>query len=253
MSILLCVQRGEKMIGLGTIINTIAILIGGVAGTLFGKMLKEKHQEALTMVCGISVLFIGIAGAMEVMMKVDGLGLVSSRGMFIVICLALGTLVGEIIDIEEGLNSFGKWLKIKSGNSEDSTFINSFLTASFTVCIGAMAIVGSIQDGLKGDYSILATKSILDFIVIMVMTSSLGKGAMFSAIPVFILQGSVTVLARFIQPIMIPGAMNNISLVGSVMIFCVGLNLVWGKKVRVANMLPAIVFAVILAFIPINL
>lgn len=241
------------MIGLGTIINTVAILIGGMAGILFGKMLKEKHQEALTMVCGISVLFIGIAGAMEVMMKVDGQGLVSSRGMFIVISLALGALVGEIIDIEKGLSDFGNWLKRKSGNSEDITFVNSFLTASFTVCIGAMAIVGSIQDGLKGDYSILATKAILDFIIITVMTSSLGKGAMFSAIPVFILQGSVTFLAKVIQPLMTAEAMNNISLVGSVMIFCVGLNLVWGKRVRVANMLPALVFAVILALSPISL
>ena len=113
-----------------------------------------------------------------------------------------------------------------------------------------MAIVGAIQDGIAGDYSTLTVKSVLDFIIVAVMTSSLGKGAAFSAIPVFAFEGVITLLARIISPIMTDMAVAYLSLIGSVLIFCVGLNLVFGKKVRVANMLPAVVFAVIAAYIP---
>lgn len=112
-----------------------------------------------------------------------------------------------------------------------------------------MAIVGAIQDGISGDWSILATKAILDFVIILVMTCSMGKGCLFSAIPVCLFEGLVTVLAVLIKPLMTAAALANLSLVGSILIFCVGLNLVWGKKVRVANLLPAIVFAVAAAFI----
>ena len=137
-----------------------------------------------------------------------------------------------------------------SGASKDSKFVYAFVTASLTVCIGAMAIVGAIQDGITGNWSILATKTVLDFIIIMVMTCSIGKGAIFSAIPVFVFEGLITVLASWLKPIMTDLAMDYLSLVGSILIFCVGLNLVWGKRIKVANMLPAIVFAVIAAFLP---
>lgn len=115
-----------------------------------------------------------------------------------------------------------------------------------------MAIVGSIQDGISGDWSTLGAKAILDFIIVMVMTSSLGKGCVFSAIPVLIWEGSLTLLATTIKPLMTELTMSYLSLVGSVLIFCVGLNLVWGKKVRVANLLPAVVLAVVAAFLPIT-
>lgn len=235
------------MIGLGTIINTAAIVVGGLTGMLFGSLLKDRHQESLKKACGISVLFIAIAGAMEGMLTINNGVISSGQAMLVTLCLALGTLVGEIIDIERYIEKFGEWLKIKTGNSKDSEFVNAFVTASLTVCIGAMAIVGAIQDGITGNWSILATKAILDFIIIMVMTSSLGKGCIFSAIPVLIFEGLITVLASFIKPIMTDLAMDYLSLVGSILIFCVGLNLVWGKKIKVANMLPAIVFAVIAA------
>ena len=114
-----------------------------------------------------------------------------------------------------------------------------------------MAIVGSIQDGIAGDYSILATKAILDLIIIMVMSCSLGRGAVFSAIPVALFQGSITLLAGLVRPLMTEAALSNLSLVGNVLIFCVGINLLSGKKIKVANLLPAIVFAVIAAFLPI--
>ena len=237
---------------MGTIINTVAIIIGGLFGMLFGNFLKERHQESFTMACGISVLFIGISGALEGMLSVEGNGIVSANSMLIVVCLAIGALIGEILNIEDKIERFGEWLKQKSGNAKDKRFVEGFVTASLTVCIGAMAIVGSIEDGLTGDYSILAIKAILDFIIIMVMTTSMGKGAAFSAIPVCLFQGSITLLASFIEPLMTPLALSYLSLVGNVLIFCVGVNLVWGKKVRVANLLPGVVIAVIMAFLPIS-
>lgn len=237
------------MIGLGTAINCAGIILGGVMGLLFGRFLKERFQESLTMACGVSVLFIGVAGAMEGMLHIDGGMIGSGQSLTVVICLALGALAGEAVDIETRFERFGEWLKRRTGNAKDKNFVGGFVTASLTVCIGAMAIVGAMQDGISGDWSILATKAILDFVIILVMTCSLGKGCMFSAIPVFLLEGGMTLLAVLIKPLMTDAALERLSLIGSILIFCVGLNLVWGKKVRVANLLPSIVFAVIAALL----
>lgn len=172
------------MVGLGTIINTAAIVAGGVLGKLFGRFLSESAQESLTRVCGVSTLFIAIAGALEGMMKVQGDSLVSGQSLLIICCLALGALIGEMLGIKDGLKRFGEWLKRKTGNERDAGFVNAFVTTSLTVCVGAMAIVGAIEDGINGDYSILATKAVLDLIIVIVMTGSMGKGCAFSAIPV---------------------------------------------------------------------
>lgn len=241
------------MAGLGTIINSAAIIVGGVFGLLFGKILNERIQDSLQKASGICVLFIGIAGAMEGMLKLSGSSLSAGRSMLIVASLALGALVGEILNIEHGFERFGEWLKVKTGNAKDKSFVEGFVTASLTVCIGAMAVVGSIKDGISGDYSILATKAILDFIIIMVMTCSLGKGCIFSAIPVAVSQGLMTALARLIKPLMTDGALANLSLIGSILIFCVGVNLVWDKRIKVANLLPSLVFAGAIAFLPFDL
>ena len=237
------------MIGLGTIINSVGIVLGGITGLLFGRFLKERFQDTLNMACGVSVLFIGIAGAMEGMLQIRDGGLSSGQALMVVICLALGALIGEAIDIESRFETFGEWLKRKTGNAKDRNFVDGFVTASLTVSIGAMAIVGAIQDGISHDWSILATKCIIDFVIILVMTCSLGKGCLFSAIPVFVFEGAMTLLAALIRPLMTEAALANLSLIGSILIFCVGLNLVWGKKVRVANLLPSIVLAVIAAFL----
>lgn len=241
------------MVGLGTIINSAAIIVGGVFGHLFGKILNERIQDSLQKASGICVLFIGIAGAMEGMLKLSGLSLSAGRSMLIVASLALGALAGEILNIEHGFERFGEWLKVKTGNAKDKSFVEGFVTASLTVCIGAMAVVGSIKDGISGDYSILVTKAILDLIIITVMTCSLGKGCAFSAIPVAVFQGLITALARLIKPLMTDGALANLSLIGSILIFCVGVNLVWDKRIKVANLLPSLVFAVAIAFLPFNL
>ena len=139
----------------------------------------------------------------------------------------------------------------KSGNAKDEKFVDGFVITSLTICIGAMAILGAIQDGVLGDYSLLATKAVIDFVFVLVMTASLGIGCMFSAIPVLIYQGAVTALATLIRPVMTDAALANLSMVGSVLIFCVASNLVFGKRFKVANLLPAIVVAVAAAFLPV--
>ena len=238
------------MIGLGTIINTAAIIAGGFLGALFGRILHDSAQDTLMKVCGVGTLFIAVTGTLEQMLRIENGVIVSGGAMLLICCLAIGALVGEWLNIEGAFESFGRWLKIQSGNAKDKGFVNAFVTASLTVCIGAMAIVGSIEDGLTGDYSILATKAVLDLIIIMVMSCSMGRGAVFSAIPVAVFQGSITVMAGLLRPLMTDAALANISLVGNVLIFCVGINLVWGKTVKVANLLPAIVVAVVAAFLP---
>ena len=234
----------------GAIINTAAIVAGGLCGHLFGKLLKQRHQETLTMACGIGTLFLSVAGAMNYMLHNDLLP--GGGSMLIIACLALGGLIGEILNIENWFERFGEWLKKKTGNAKDRQFVNGFVTASLTVCIGAMAIMGSIQDGISGDWSTLGAKSILDLVIVMVMTCSMGKGCAFSAIPVLLWEGGLTLLAAVIKPILTDAALGYLSLVGSVLIFCVGVNLVWGKKIRVANLLPAVILAVIAAFLPLQ-
>ena len=238
------------MIGLGTIINTVAVIAGGLIGHFAGGLFKQEQQEALNRVCGVSVLFIAIAGAMEGMLTVDGATITSGKAMLVVLCLTIGALIGELAGIENLFEKFGEWLKIKTGNASDTRFVDAFVTTSLTICIGAMAIVGAIQDGVLGDYTTLAIKSVLDFIIVVMMTSSMGKGSAFSAIPIFLFEGTITILAKLISPIMTDLAINYLSLIGSILIFCVGINLVWGKKLRVANMLPAVVLAVIAAYLP---
>ncbi|NLD83821.1 MAG: DUF554 domain-containing protein [Clostridiales bacterium] len=238
---------------IGTIINSASIIAGGLAGHFAGRLFKQDQQDALQKTCGVSVLFIAIAGAMEGMLKIENGALGSGKAMLVVLCLALGTMIGEALGIEGGVERFGEWLKRKTGNGGDPAFVHAFVTASLTVCIGAMAIVGAMQDGIRGDFSTLAVKAVLDFIIIAVMTSSMGKGCAFSAIPVLLFEGAVTLLARMIAPVMTEGAVADLSLIGSVLIFCVGVNLVWGKKLRVANMLPAVVLAVLASYLPLGL
>lgn len=239
------------MPGLGTVINVAAIVAGGVLGMAFGRLLKEDLRDGLTKACGVCVLFLGIAGAMEGMLSAGADGALESGGSLLVIAsIALGTLIGELISIDALVTRFGEWLKAKTGNAKDKNFVEGFVVTSITVCVGAMAVMGAIEDGLFGDIAILQAKAILDFIIVMVLACSLGKGCAFSAIPVGVFQGSITALATLIKPLMTAAALGNLSMVGSILIFCVGVNLVWGGKIRVANMLPAIIIAPALVFLP---
>ena len=237
------------MYGLGTIINVAAIAGGGLLGMFAGKLIPEHLRESLIMVCSVSVLFIAAAGVLQKMFIITDGGLETQGTLMMMLCLAFGTVAGELLRLDERLESFGEWLKKKTGSSKDGSFVTGFVTASLTVSIGAMAIVGAIEDGINKDPSILIAKAILDFIIVLVMAASMGKGCIFSAIPVGVLQGSVTALAHVLSPLMTQKALDNISLVGSVLIFCVGLNLMREKKIRVANMLPSLILAIAAAFL----
>ena len=232
------------MKGFGTIINVVFIIIGGVLGTLFGKRLPERYQDTVMKANGVAVLFIGIGGAMSQMLKINEMSLETQGTMMMTVSLSLGAIIGEILRIDYRLEQFGEWLKQKTGNAKEAGFVDSFVTATMTVCIGAMAVIGSIEDGIYGNYSILLAKAILDLVIILIMSASLGKGCVFAAIPVGIFQGSITLCAGFLAPVITEAAMAYLSFVGSILIFCVGINLLWEKKIKVTNLLPALVIAV---------
>ena len=236
------------MIGLGTLINCALVLLGGLLGFLFGKALKQSYQDIMVRACGVSTIFIGASGALKQMLSIVDGSLATGGEMLLVISLCLGGLLGEIIGIEAGIERFGAWLRKKSHSERDPLFIEGFTAASFTICIGAMAIIGPMNDALYHEYSILITKGILDCIIVMALTSSMGKGAVFSVIPLALWQGLMTVLARLIAPMMTAAALANLSMVGNVLICCVGLNLAFPVKLKVANYLPALLIAVAWAF-----
>ena len=238
------------MIGTGTLINCALVLLGGALGFLFGKALKQSYQDIMVRACGLSTIFIGASGALKQMFSIVDGSLSTGGEMLLVISLCIGGLIGEIIGIEAGIERFGSWLKIKSHSERDSRFVEGFMSASFTLCIGAMAIIGPINDALYHDYTLLVTKGILDMIIVMALTSSMGKGAVFSVIPLVLWQGLMTVMAAWIGPLMGTAQLANLSLVGNVLIFGVGINLAFGKRVKVANYLPALVLAVLWTMLP---
>ena len=238
------------MIGTGTIINTFSIIAGGLVGLVLKKGIQKRFQDILMLALGLSTMFMAISGFVKESLVISN-NTISTQGTnMLIFSMVAGALVGEALNIDKRLNQFGGWLKMKTGNAKDNRFIDGFVTASLTVCIGAMAVIGSITDGILGDWSILATKSILDAIIIAIMASAYGKGCIFSCIPVFLFQGSITLLARLVEPIMTAAALSNLSLVGSVLIFCIGINIAFEKNIKVSNLLPAIFFSVIAIYLP---
>ncbi len=237
------------MIGLGTLIDVTLILLGGFAGLAFGRFISERIQDTLHKATAVAIIFIGISGAMSGMLTVSGGEISAGGSALVVVSLALGSLIGEMLDLERQIDRFGEWLKYATGSSSDSEFVDAFVTASLSVAIGAMSIVGSIQDGMTGDWTTLAIKGAIDALLVCTMTASMGKGCIFAALPVLALQGALTLLASFLQPLMTAAALANLSTVGSILIFCIGINLIWPKTFRVANMLPAVVVAMAAAFV----
>lgn len=242
------------MPGVGTIINVCCIVAGGLVGLVGKRFISQRLQDALLKACGLSVIFLGLGGALEKMLTVaaaaDGSVTLSSGGtMMILVSLAAGSAIGEAIDLDARFEALGNWLREKTGSSGDATFVDGFVTASLTVCIGAMAIVGSIQDGISGDYTTLALKGAIDAVCICAMAASMGKGVVFSALPVGAWQGLVTAASTLLQPVMTQAALDNLGLVGSILIFCVGVNLIWPRTFKPANMLPAVFIAAAWAFV----
>lgn len=234
------------MFALGTIVNTIAVIIGGITGMLLKNGLKQRFQDTILQGLGLAVMFVGVGGAMSGMLKIVENGLESTGSLMLVISMVLGAIIGEMINIELRIEQFGSFLKEKT-KSKDSKFIEGFVSTSLVICIGAMAIVGSFQDGLVGDASILISKAMMDFVIVMVFASTLGIGTVFSAIPIFLYQGSLTLCASFLAPYFTETVIANLSFVGSVLIFAVGTNLCFQTKIKVGNLLPAIFIPIILA------
>ena len=224
---------------LGTWVNVAAVLIGGSIGLLIQKGLSQRLADTLMKGLALCTITIGISGALD-----------GRDTLKLILSVVIGALLGELLDLDGKIQRLGEWVERRFSKGTGGVSIaEGFVTASLLFCVGAMAIVGSIQDGILGGHATLFAKAVLDLVIIMVMTASMGKGCIFSAIPVGILQGSVTLLARLLQPVFTDAALSNLSLVGSVLVFCVGLNLVWGKKIRVANLLPSLLIAVIWAFL----
>lgn len=238
------------MAGIGTLINVILIIIGSSIALILRKGMKESLKNTIMISCGLVVMMLGLSGTLQHMIVIKDGALQGTDPLMMLLSVVLGGIIGELIDIEQKIEVFGEWLKKKSGNSEDASFTNAFMTASITFCVGAMAIIGSVQDGIQHDPTTLIVKGVLDGIVATIFTSSLGKGTFFSFISVGVYQWSLTALSSFLAPYITAEAMSNLSYVGSILIFCIGINLIWPNKIRVANLLPAIVLAVIFSFFP---
>lgn len=241
-------QGFDFMRGLGTVINVALLIFGGLCGLLFGKKLNERIKDTLLSVNAVAIMMLAVGGVMQNMLSLSDGKLSTGGTVMMIVSLTLGGLIGEIININALVDKFGEWLRIKSHSTGDDSFVSAFVSASCTVCIGAMAVIGSINDGVSGDCSVLIAKAILDAVIICVMTASQGKGCIFSAVPVAIFQGVITIIAVFVGDFMTDLALSYLSYVGNVLIFCVGLNLIRKKQIRVANLLPSLVIAVAWGF-----
>ena len=232
------------MIGLGTAVNVLAVIIGALIGMLFKRGMKERFQQIMMQACGLATMFIGMSGAFEMIFSVEEGKLKSGSTMLIVISLIIGGLIGELINIERILDSVGERLKNAVKAKGDNKFVEGFVTASLVICVGAMAICGPLEEGLTGDSQTLFIKATLDFVIVIVFSSVYGIGAGFSALPLGLYQGLITVFAAFISPYLSDALITNLSGIGSVLIFAVGVNLIFPKKIRVGNLLPTLLVPV---------
>ena len=224
----------------GVMVNVLAIAVGGIIGVLFKKILSKELTQAVMMTLGIATFVIGLQAALKF-----------EKSLLFVISLALGTAIGTIIDIDKYVNKFGNYLKkvfmAKSKSESGERFAEAFASASILFAVGAMSVLGSIDAGLKHDYNILFIKSTMDFVAAIMFASSLGIGVAFSSITILIFQGAIALFAgnlRFLTEN--PDMMNEFSAVGNVLVMVIGLNLMNVVKVKLANMLPAIVVVLIL-------
>ena len=195
--------------------------------------------------CGVATIFIGGAGALSKMLVFQDGKLETQGTMLLIFSLVLGSLLGEWINIEQKMDILGERIKKAVKAENDNLFVEGFVNVSLIICVGAMAIVGSVQDGISGDYSMLVAKAILDLIIVVVFAATYGIGAIFSAVPIFVYQGAITLAAAFLGSFVSEAMINDLSFIGSALIFCVGVNIGFGKKFRVGNMLPALIVPVL--------
>ena len=232
------------MIGLGTIINTVAVIVGGLLGMLLKNGIAKKFEKILMQGLGLATIFIGAGGVLKYMLVLEN-GNVSTRGtMLLIFSLVIGCILGQLLDLESKMEVLGVKLKAAVKMQNDTHFVEGFVTTSLIICVGAMAIVGAMEDGLSGDSSTLIAKAMLDFALVAILSSTYGIGAVFSAIPIFVYQGAITVIAALFGAVISDALIGQLSFVGSALIFCVGVNLVREKTFQVANMLPALLIPV---------
>ena len=222
---------------LGTIVNAIAVIIGSLIGLLFKKGLPKRLSDAVMTGVGLCVVYLGVSGCIK-----------GQNALITVISIAVGAIVGTLIDLDGKLNALGNLVEKKFGKSdgEPVPIAQGFVTSSLLFCVGAMAIVGALQSGLAGDHQTLYTKSLLDFISAIVFASSLGIGVMFSAAAVFVYQGLIAVLAGFLSPFLGDAAIAEMTCAGSLLLIGLGLNILGVTKIKIMNYVPAIFIPIIL-------
>lgn len=226
----------------GTVINVVAIVLGSILGLLFGARLSEQLKS--TVISGMGLFIIGMG--LQMFLKTE-------NSLVVLGALLFGTLLGEWWRIEDGLHRLGVFLESKFSREEDdgsNRFVRGFLTASLLFCIGPIAILGSIQDGLTGDYNLLVVKSVIDGFASIAFASTLGVGVAFSALIILVYQGGVSLLAGQLNAIVNASMMNELTAVGGVLLMGVGIsNLLEIKKIRVGNMLPALLIAPLIVWV----
>lgn len=238
------------MQGLGTIVNCSAIIIGSLLGILIKGGLPKRFEETIFSAVGLSVIFIGLGGALAGFLFIQNGALATQYTMLMVLSLVLGAVTGELLNIERRLDHLGEWIKGKMPKKlAGNTFVDGFVTASTLFCVGAMAIVGALNDGLRGDHNTLFAKSVLDGISSVLLAASLGFGVAVSAVPLLIYQGGITILAQILSPFLSDALISQMSCIGSILIFAIGINMIFGKKIKVGNLLPAIFFPILFALL----
>lgn len=213
---------------LGPIVNAVVIVICALIGKFLVKGLPARFEEIIKKAIGLSIVYIGISGAME-----------NKRVMLLIICMVAGSIIGEWINLDKGMNRIGIWAEKKMGFSEGN-FARGFVTASILFCTGSMAIVGAMQSGLQGNNEMLYAKSILDGVISIIFASTMGIGVLFSAIPVLIYEGAIAFGAGFIKDSLTAEIITEMAAVGSLLIAALGFNFLGIKEIKVANMIPAI-------------
>jgi len=213
---------------LGTIVNSLAIIIGGLIGIVFKNIIPAKLSDSLLKASGLAVLAVGIK-----------LSLVGENLTLLIICILIGTLMGELINIEGRLDRLGETIESKLKNKE-SNVTAGFISCTLVYCVGSMSILGAIQSGLSGNNEILFSKALLDGIISISMAVTMGVGVVFSSISVFIYQGTITLLAQSVQSLLSDVVVNEMTAIGGTLIMAIGLNFLEIKRIKVGNMLPAI-------------
>ena len=230
----------------GTLINAILIIAGSFAGLLFKKLMSERLKGTLLQAVGLIVIFVGIGGAVSATLTWTEGAFGTKDTLNMILSMVLGTLIGELINIEKHLDDFGAFCqkKLIRGDSK-STFAEGFVTASLIFVVGAMAVVGSLDNGIRGDNSTLVAKGIIDCITAAVLASTLGIGVMLSALPILLYQGSIALLGVYIEPYLTEAVISQMSFTGSILIFAIGVNMLGLTKIKVGNMLPAIFMPIV--------